>query len=152
MLRKYTAIVLICISGLIYAGHSFIPHLHHPDHSESRDQVNVGGHTDHYDQHDSDSKKNKKHPHKSSDEDSEIFDILAHFSHGEPFYKSDDGTEIKVDVNQKAPVLACEPAAIKWADYTSIFPQEVNHQHTEPDDYHSLSHAPSGLRAPPVEA
>ncbi len=151
MLRKYTAIVLICISGIIYAGHSFIPHLHHPDHSESRDQVNADGHTDHYDQHDSDHGPGKKHHHKSSDEHSGIFDILAHFSHGEPFYRSDDGAEIKVDVKQKVPVLACEPATIKWADYTPVFTQEVNYQNNE-SDYHSLSHAPSGLRAPPVAA
>lgn len=150
MLRKYTALVLICISGIIYAGHSFIPHLHHAEYSESGVQVITDGHGDH-DYDDSDHHGTGKKQHHKSDEPSGIFDILAHFSHGEPLYKSDKGTEIKVDANQKIPVLTCKPIVIKSEERIFISPQKVSFHYTDPD-YHSLLHVPFGLRAPPVAA
>jgi hypothetical protein len=145
MLKKYTAYVLICISGILYAGHSFVPHQHHHGHSQNGLSVVMDDHHDHddADHHDEDQK--------STDDHSNLSDILAHFAHGESFYKNDEGHEIKVDFSNADAILIPVPYSIKWVENIPIPIKRICYHYKEPE-YHSLSRVTFGLRAPPVVA
>lgn len=158
MLKKYTAYILICISGILYAGHSFVPHQHHHEHSEHglkvvvEDQHHDDDHDDkNHDHHDHDDADHHDEDKKSTDDHSDLSDILAHFTHGESFYKTDDSHEIKVDFSKTEPIFVPVPYSVKWVEYIPIPIKRICYHYKEPE-YHSLTRIPFGLRAPPVVA
>lgn len=156
MFKKYTALLFICISGIIYAGHSFIPHQHHHEHSEHGVQVLVEDHHEHeeaehhHENHDDDH-NDEKHHQNNSNEHSDLSDILAHFSHGESFFKIDEGYEIKIDFSKGESIPVLTSSVVKWAEPIPVPIRRICYHYKDPD-YHSHSRIHFGLRAPPVVA
>lgn len=137
MLKKYTAIILICISGILYAGHSFIPHHHHA-HSEDGTEIFIDDH--HHDDH-----------HGTSDDHSGLSDMLAHFPHVDAFFNDSKNPEPTVQIDNSGPTPVFLPYSIKWAEHIPA-PVKRTYYHYRYIDYQDLLRIPSGLRAPPVAA
>ncbi len=152
MFKKYTALLFICISGIIYAGHSFIHH--HHKYSEQDIHVSFAGQYDHEEHHNGENHRNEhhddEHHQNNSNEHSGLYDILAHFLHGEPFFRLDDN-EIKIDFSKGESVPVLTAVILKWAEPISVPSRQICYLYKTPY-YHSRACIPSGLRAPPVAA
>lgn len=149
MFKKYTALLFICISGIIYAGHSFIPH--HHKHSEQDARVSLEEQHGHEETgHNDDERHNDENHQNNSNEHSDLYDILAHFSHGEPFFKIDDNS-IKIDSGKGESVPILTAVRVKWCEPISIPARRICYLYKDPE-YHSHVRIPFGLRAPPVVA
>ncbi len=154
MLKKYTAFLFICISGIIYAGHSFIPHRHDHEHLEHAISViTAEGHDHHdHDHHEHHKSHHENHDdHKSSEDDSKLWEVLAHFTHGEIFFKDGESHEIKIACNDTDLVPVFAPLVVKWIEGVPIRFRRTLYHYKNPD-YHSLTRVSFGLRGPPVVA
>lgn len=149
MLKKYIALLFLCISNLIIIGHDIIPHEHfgHTEDVELTLHHESGhGHDHHHtvpsSDHDSD---------EHEDEHSSLGDLFAHFIHTGSYFPESENQFVQGKVLKDAPTIASlvMPITIRKEDDSFSINQQNNCWHDKPIyiSPHSLS---SGLRAPPV--
>lgn len=142
MLKKYLAILLLCISNLLMVGHSIIPHKH--ESSNNTDvKLNHHHHHHHHHQHVDHQKPSDK---KTDDKQSNIFEFYHHVSE---YLRNDQEPRTTVTEENNQNLKNVEINFSKNKQIKEDIPQIESAFYRDPD-YNPPSNYLSGLRAPPL--
>lgn len=154
MLKKYIALLFLCISSLIIIGHDIIPHKHF-DHTSDVELTlhheSGHGHDHHHVHHHTVPSSEPQESDEHEDEHSSLGDLFAHFIHTGSYFPESENQSVQAKVLKQTPTIASlvVPIIITKEDGSFSINQQNNCWHDKPIyiSPHSLS---SGLRAPPV--